>query len=868
MKPDRWQRVRTILEDALELPPNKRSHYLEKACAGDPELREEVDSLLAYREAAESFLEGPPASGLRDPRGPSGSATSDVGEEPELVGRVLSHYKILAKKGRGGMGEVYLARDQALGRDVAIKVLRQKWTSDPDGLRRFEQEARSASALNHPNIITIYEIGEYEGTPFIAMEHVEGKTLRDILGGAPLPTKKLLPIATQIAEGLAKAHAAGIVHRDLKPENLMVTSDGLVKILDFGLAKLTGPLVEIQSETEIKVDTQAGMILGTVKYMSPEQASGRSVDYRSDQFSLGLILYEMATGKPPFKRDTAAATLAAIIERKAEPMTRLDPSLPGSFRRTVARCLVKEPEGRYASTDDVAKQLEQVRDGLSGMAPGLWLRRSAMIAMGGLLATLLAVVGLNVGEIRDRNLGGVSGIRSVAVLPLKNVSGDPEQEYFSDGITEALISDLAQIGALKVISRTSAMRYKGTGKTLPEIARELNVDAVLEGSILLAGDRVQITAQLIEAETERKLWADDYERDVRDIFSVQGEVTQAIAQAIQIRLTPAELKQLTGARPVNPEAYQAYLKGRYFFEKRSPEGLKSAVEHFEYTVRVDPQYALGYVALADTYILLGNYGERPSDEVKPQAKAVALKALELDETLAEAHVSLGAVLWEYERDYLSGERELLRAIELKPNYAMAHHRYASFLAAMGRQEEGIAAMRIALLLDPLSLRMNVDLGRAYYFAQRYDDAIDVYRMTLELDPDFRPAHSMLGLAYAETGQYEQAIAEIKSGTSDESWSVWLGYAYAKAGDTEKASETIELWKARWNESRQEWAPITIALIYVGLGEREQALAWLETAFTVAHSGGGFTMIKAYPYWNPLRSDPRFQDLLRRMNFPE
>ena len=461
----------------MELPPDDRDDYLDKACAADSELRKEVDSLLAYRKPAESFLEGPPASGL-------GEHPSDMGDKSPLAGKSLSHYKILAKMGHGGMGEVYQARDETLGRNVAIKVLRPEWASDPDRLRRFEQEARSASALNHPNIITIYEIGEHEGTPFIAMEHVEGETLRDILAGAPLPPKKLLHVAIQTAKGLAKAHAAGIVHRDLKPENLMVTKDGFVKILDFGLAKLTGPPVEIETETETKthVGTQVGTILGTVQYMSPEQASGRAVDHRSDQFSLGLILYEMATGKATFKRDTAAATLAAIIEGEAEPMTPLDPSLPGSFRQTVERCLVKEPEGRYASTDDLAKELEQARDGLDGAPIGVWLRRSAMIAMVGFLAALFGVAALNLGEIRDRLLGGPDGIQSVAVLPLRNVSGDPEQEYFSDGMTEALITDLGKIGALRVISRTSVMRFKGTDTPLAEVARQLSVEAVVEGS--------------------------------------------------------------------------------------------------------------------------------------------------------------------------------------------------------------------------------------------------------------------------------------------------------------------------------------------------------------------------------------------------
>ncbi len=402
------------------------------------------------------------------------------------------------------------------------------------------------------------------------MEHVEGETLRDILAEAPLPAKKLLQIATQIAEGLAKAHAAGIVHRDLKPENLMVTDDGLVKILDFGLAKLTGPPVEIQSETETKakMGTQIGTILGTVQYMSPEQASGRSVDHRSDQFSLGLILYEMATGEVAFKRDTAAGTLAAIIEGKAEPMTPLDPSLPGSFRRTVERCLVKEPEGRYASTGDLAKELEEARDGLGGLLTGVWLRRTAMIAMVGFVAALPAVVGLNLGEIRDRLLGGPGGIQSIAVLPLRNVSGDPEQEYFSDGMTEALITDLGKIGALKVISRTSVMRFKGADTPLAEIAQQLNVEAILEGSAQLVGDQAGITVRLIDAASgEQGLRVDrPFGRKAGLFFGRQGYFYSASDRSRYIVLSYEQIAEiaLVGLRPEfqMPERLILFLEGR------------------------------------------------------------------------------------------------------------------------------------------------------------------------------------------------------------------------------------------------------------------------------------------------------------------
>jgi serine/threonine-protein kinase len=783
-------------------------------------------------------------------------------------GTNLGSYEILAPIGAGGMGEVYRAKDLKLGRDVAIKVLPPQLASDSDRLRRFEQEARSASALNHPNIITIHDIGEHEGTHYIAMEYVEGQTLREILTEGPLPTKKMLRLATQAAEGLAKAHSAGIVHRDLKPENLMVTSDGFVKILDFGLAKLTGPRVEIQTETETKtkVGTQVGTILGTVQYMSPEQASGRSVDYRSDQFSLGLILYEMATGKVAFQRDTGAATLAAIIEGKPEAMAPLDASLPGSFRRTVERCLVKEPEGRYESTSDLAKELEQIREGFTGAPTGVWLRRSAMLAMAGLLATLLVVIGLNVGEIRDRLLGGAGGIQSVAVLPLKNVSGDPEQEYFSDGMTEALISDLAKIGALKVISRTSVMRYKGTEKSLPEIAGELNVDAVLEGSVLLSGERVRITAQLIEAETEQNLWADNYERDLRDILSVQGEVAQAIVHAIQIQLTPEETTRLASARPVNPEAHEAYLKGRFHWYKLTPQDVEVALQYFQLALQKDPDYALAYTGIAEVWSNGAILGVPPGEAI-PKAKAAALKAIQLDSTLAEAHDLLARVRTWGEWDWAGAEPEFQRAIELNPNYPDARVFYSLFLTALGRPEEARVQIERALELDPLNFFFEWAFGWHLLRQGRYDDAIVQLRRSLRKEPNFLLAHLHLWSAFHERRMYEEALAEAKAffaavGVPDVAEALARGYA--QAGYPTAMHLAAETLAARSNLAYV--SPERIAELYAYAGDKERALEWLEKAYQDRNIA--MVNLRIDPGWDSLRDDPRFQDLLRRMNFPE
>jgi serine/threonine protein kinase len=489
-------------------------------------------------------------------------------------GRRLGPYEILSPLGAGGMGEVLKAKDTRLQRTVAIKVLPSELSSDAERRSRFEREAHAASALNHPNITTVFDIGEDDGTHYIVMELVEGKTLRELLEDGPLPPAKLLPLATQIAEGLAKAHSAGIVHRDLKPENLMVTDDGLVKILDFGLAKLTPQGAEEGSEapTETKV-TQQGVFLGTVPYMSPEQAASRPLDYRTDQFSFGSILYELATGKRAFKKETAPETLAAIIEEEPEPIRKLNETVPAELAAVVERCLAKDRAGRYESTEELAKELKTVPE-----TPLPWRRRRKVLwgAAGVLVALLGVALGPKLRGLWDRLTSRAGPASIEAVLPLRNLSGDPEQEYFSDGMTEALITDLAKVSGLKVIAPHSAMRYKNTDKPLAEVARELGVDALVEGSALRAGDSVRIMAQLIDPRTEQALWAEGYERALENVLVLQGEVARAIAGELAVSLTPGETRRMAAARPVNPEAYDAYLKGSYYWKTMTPEGLGTA----------------------------------------------------------------------------------------------------------------------------------------------------------------------------------------------------------------------------------------------------------------------------------------------------
>jgi len=782
-----------------------------------------------------------------------------------MLGTNLSHYQIREKLGEGGMGVVYRARDLTLGRDVAVKVLRTDVAPDSDRRRRFEREARAASALNHPNIVTIYEIAEDAGTSFLAMEFVEGRTLRSLLGNGPLPPSQILEISRQIVEGLAKAHAAGIVHRDLKPENIMVGADGYAKILDFGLAKLwpkqDGAAVDSALATEEHFETATGTLLGTPAYMSPEQAVGLPVDSRSDLFSLGAILYEMATGERLFARPSPVETLAAVVEAKPSLASLERAPVPQRLKGIVRRCLAKSPAERYHDTHELVEDLraESVPAMRSPSRTPRWLPLGAVV---GVLALVLASSPWWAGRE-----GGTSRIRSLAVLPLENLSGDPEQEYFADGMTEALITELSRIKALRVISRTSAMRYKNTDKSLHEIASELDVDAVVEGSVLRVGDRVRVATQLIDASTDRNLWAESYDRELRDVLALHSEVARAVTREIEVALTPTEVSRMSDAGTVLPEAYEAYLRGRYHLNKFAPDEVEKAVSYFERAIAVEPGYAAAYAGLAESYNWLGTVflGEPPASS-RRKAVVAANRALEIDPNLAEAHTALG---WAEFSGWEVGaaERAFQRALELNPNSSEARRLYAYLVASREDFDEAVRQARMAVELDPISAIAQTALGHMFLLAGRYDEALTEFGKALELEPHFMFALQLRGTTLLHSGRFEEAVTTFERlnampGGGSVVAVAGLGCASVGAGDTSRARALLSGLLAR---SETEYVPpAPIAWLYSCLGENDEAVAWLERA-----SGERMVTLRLalrawWPKDDPFRADPRVQKLLSRI----
>jgi len=773
---------------------------------------------------------------------------------PPFAGR----YRLIEELGRGGMGVVYKAEDTKLKRTVALKFLPPELTHISEVKDRFMQEARAAAALDHPNICTVYEFDEAEEKAFISMAYIEGQSLKTKVDSGPLKLDEALRVAVQVAEGLEEAHRKGIVHRDIKPANIMLTAKGQAKIMDFGVARMSGGALV----------TQDGTTMGTIAYMSPEQARGDKVDERTDIWSLGVVLYEMFSGQLPFKGAHDQAIVYSILNEHPHPVTDLRPEIPPALGQVVDKALEKNSDKRYQRIEDLLADLKSISGGIEpeGMRARIrkakLLRRKKAILLAGAAGILIiaAIVALSLftgrGEAMD----------SIAVLPFENRSGNPDEEPFVEGMHETLITKLSKIKALKVIARPSVMRYKNSGKSLTEIAKELGVKGLIAGSALHEGERVRISVQLIEAASDRNLWADSYDKDFRDILTLHGEVALAIAQQIKISVTPAEQASLASARSVDSEAQDLYLKGRYYWNKFSPELMEKTIAYYLQSIEKDPTYALAYTGLAETYVTLSAvFAILPTRATMPKARAAALKALELDPTLAEAHVSLGLIATCYDWDRQGAKTHFEKALELNPNSVTAHQwieYYFSFLE--GDYGAGIAHLERAQELDPLNLFVKGRLGYLYYYLRDYDRDIELFKEVIDFDPTLPVAHLGLMDGYSGKGMLDEAIAEgekvLQLGMRADTTLGELGYLYGRAGKKDKAREFLAELQARSKVSYG--SPFWIAAVHMGLGEMDEAFASLDKAYE--ERDGSLIYITVPAPFDALGHDPRYKQLIQKM----
>ena len=905
MDPQRWKEIDRVLAAALECAPAERSAFLDEACKTDEELRKEVESLLAHHVQESMFGAHAVNEATRLLELKAGQLTSDR----------IGHYRIIRSLGVGGMGRVYLGLDEKLNRPVAIKLLSNYNASEKERTRRFVLEAQAAAALNHPNIAHIYEIGEDQSTHFIAMEFVDGDTLgKKFREGSEL--KVLLKYLLQVAQGLAKAHASGIVHRDLKPENVMITRDGHAKILDFGLAKLLDTTRQKSGAEEPAASGMAtvlmplelsspGVAMGTVGYMSPEQAQAKSVDQRSDIFSFGCILYEVATGRKPFTGESARDILHKIIYEPAPSIIDLNPAASPELQRVIRKCLAKEPEKRYQTIVDTANDLEELIQAMQGpsdidrsVAPstsatsgstnstdenvpaestvpvGRKVPNAEYITSGikqhkyVAVVLLMFIAAAAVFAYRYLLSTRSQPIESIAVMPFTNESGNGDVEYLSDGMTDSLINSLSQLPHLAVKARSSIFRYKGKEAEPQRIASELSVQAILNGRVVQRGNDLTLYLSLVDARTGNQVWGEEYNRKLADIVALQKEIALDVSNKLRVKLSGADEQKVAKNYPANPEAYQLYLKGRFNILKLTPPEIEKGVSYFQQAIQIDPNYALAYAGLGDGYRSLVLSAEMAPNDFLPKAKLAAQKAIELDETLPEAHAALGIALFWYDWNWNEAENQYKRALELNPNSADTHLFYGHLCSNTGRATEALAEIKRGRELDPFSPFLSTLEGQFLNYAGKPDEALARLRDTFELAPDFWFPHAFAASAYINKGMFAEAITEARRARelgSEQTISVaFEGYALAKSDKRDEAQAVLD---ALLKRSKEHFVPpYHIAMVYNGLGDRDQALAWLEHG--LEQRDPKMTFLKVEPNWNNLRNDPRFQDLMRRVGFSQ